>query len=260
ELATLQAQMEAYQSHANVLDEELDAIQQIHQQEIEQYQQQMCEVMEERNHMQETIQQWEHRYQKLYHDFQNTVEEEANKLLKEAAQTLVLAPEQTPALLSDVVQTLEGQLRQGEDQRTAELLEVMRQAQYKAEQLELEVARERAELATEREHVRQRATMLDTQAQQRYQLERARLQGRWTAGQTVLSALLLLLMVGLELILHSLNVALFIILFAPLGICLALSYVIAHLHTTGHIHVQGHSEKPPTKTPKLTKSMPQRAR
>jgi hypothetical protein len=259
ELETLQAQMEMYQSSINLLESEVEAIRYTHQQEIEQYQQQIREMMDERNHMQETTQQWERRYQELYHDFQDAVEVEANKMIKEAAQTLVLAPEHTPALLSDVVQTLEGQLRQSEDQRTAELLEVMRQAQYKAELLEREVVRERTELATEREYVRQHEATISAQAQQRYQLERARLQGRWTAGLTVVSMFLFSLMVLLELIFYSLNVPLYIALFVPLGICLALSYVFAHMHTSGRISVQvkDQPQKPPTKA---SKPAPQQAR
>ncbi len=249
ELETLQTQLETYQSGMDLLDNEVETIHYTHQQEIEQHQQQIREMMDEHNHMQETSQQWERRYQELYHNFQDAVEEEANKMVKEAAQTLVLAPEHTPALLNDVVQTLEGQLRQSENQRTTELLAVMRQTQYKAELLEQEVARERAELATEREYVRQHEANISAQARQRYQLERARLQGRWTAGLTAVSMFLFSLMVALELILYSLNVVRYIALFVPLSICLVLSYVFAHLHTSGRIDVQMKSQpqKPPAK-------------
>ena len=180
-------------------------------------------------------------------------------MVQEAAQTLVLSPEHTPALLGDVVKTLEGQLKQSEDQRTAELLAVMRQAQYKAELLEQEVARERVELATERERMCQQRANLSAQAQQRYQMERARLKARWTAGLTVVSLFLLSLMVALELILYSLHVALYIALFVPLGICLALSYVFARLHTDGRVHVQGKSQ-PPKQLPPTTKPARQQAR
>ncbi|HEU5381300.1 MAG TPA: hypothetical protein VFV38_38225 [Ktedonobacteraceae bacterium] len=239
ELETLQAQLELYKSSMDLLDGEIETIHHSHQQEIEQYQEHLRSMMEERNHMQETNEQWERRYQELYHSFQDAVEEEANKLVKEAAQTLVLSPEHTPALLNDVVRTLEGQLRQTEDQRTAELLAVMRQAQYKAELLEQEVARERVELAAGREELRLMQASISAQAQQRYTTERARLKARWTAGLTLVSMFLFSLMVILELILYSLHFALYIVLFVPLGICLALSYVFAHLHTAGRIKVQG---------------------
>lgn len=249
ELTTLQAQLEAYQNGTHRLENEIAVVQHVHRQEIEQYQQQIRVMLDEQEHMQKINQQWEQRYQELYRDFHDAVEEEASKMVKEAAHTLVLAPEQTPALLSDVVQALEGQLRQSEDQRTAELLEVMRQALYKAELLEQEVAREQVALATERENLRQREVTISEQAQQRYQLERTRLQGRWTAGLTAASLILLSLMVALELIFHSLNVPLYIAIFVPLGICFAVSYVFAHLHTSGriHVHLRSHPQKSPKK-------------
>lgn len=258
ELETLQTQLEMYQSSMNLLDNEIETIHHAHQQEIEQYQQHLRDMMEERNHMQETNQQWERRYQELYHSFQDAVEEEANKLVKEAAQTLVLSPEHTPALLNDVVKTLEGQLKQTEDQRTAELLAVMRQAQYKAELLEQEVTRERAELAAGREGLRLMQASISAQAQQRYTMERARLKGRWTAGLTLVSMFLFSLMVTLELVFYSLHFALYIALFVPLVICLALSYVFAHLHTSGRIQIQ--PQKQPAKTAKSAQPKAQRAK
>lgn len=252
ELETLQDQLEGFQSGMEMLDNEIESIHYAHQQEIEQHQQQLREMMAERNHMQETHQQLEQRYQELYHAFQEAVEDEANKMVKEAAQTLVISPEHTPALLGDVVRTLEAQLKQSEDQQISEMLEVMRQAQYKAELLEQEVAHERFELATERERLRLLRAEMSEQAHQRYRLEHKRLKARWTAGLTLISMFLFSLMVVLELIFYSLNAPLYIALFVPLGICLALSYVLAHLHTAGRIHI--HSHKPPQKSPaKATK-------
>lgn len=256
ELEILQGQLEIYQSNADLLDSEIETIHHAHQQEIEQYQQHLREMMEERNQMQETNQQWERRYQELYHSFQDAVEEEANKMVQEAAQTLVLSPEHTPALLGEVVKTLEAQVKQTEDQRTAELLSVMRQAQYKSELLEQEVARERNELASERENLRLLRESIGQQAQQRYQMERARLRGRWTAGLTLISLLLFGLMVVLELIFYSLHFALYITLFVPLVICLVLSYALAHMHMSGRITV-ARPQKPPAKA---AKPAPQQAK
>jgi hypothetical protein len=238
ELESLQEQVEDYQESLELLGDEIEAIHRAHQQEIEQYQQHLRDMMDERNQMQEANQNWERRYQELYHSFQDAVEEEANKMVQEAAQTLVLSPEHTPALLGDVVKTLEAQLKQTEDQRTAELLAVMRQARYKSELLEQEVARERAELAAERENLRAWRESIAQQAQQRYQMERTRLRGRWTAGLTLISLLLFTLMVVLELVFYSFHAALYITLFVPLAICMVLSYIIAHLHTSGRVRVQ----------------------
>lgn len=240
----LRRELESLQENLSLLGDEIEAIHRAHQQEIEQYQQHLRDMMDERNQMQEANQQWEHRYQELYHSFQDAVEDEASKMVQEAAQTLVLSPEHTPALLGDVVKTLEAQLQQTEDQRTAELLAVMRQAQYKAELLEQEVARERNELAVERENLRHWHESMVQQARQRYQLERARLRGRWTAGLTLVSILLFSLMVVLELLFYSFHVALFLTLFVPLIICMVLSYIFAHLHNSGRIRVLVKAQRP----------------
>jgi hypothetical protein len=238
ELETLQEQLEAYRSSLELFDNEIETIHNAHQQEIEQYQQHLRDMMDERNQMQEVNQQLERRYQDLYRTFQDAVEEEANKMVQEAAQTLVLSPEHTPALLGDVVKTMEEQVRQTEDQRTAELLAVMRQAQYKSEQLEQDVARERNELAAEREHLRVQLETLSAQSQQRYKLERARLRARWTVGLTFVTWVLFALLAVLELVFYYFHFAFFIVLFVPLVVCLALSYTFAHLYTQGRISVQ----------------------
>lgn len=243
ELETLQGQLEVYQNSMELLDGEIETIHHSHQQEIEQYQQHLRDMMEERNQMQDANQQLEHRYQELYRSFQDTVEEEARRMIQEAAQTLVLSPEHTPALLSDVAKTLEEQARQTEDQRTAELLTVMRQVQYKAELLEQESARERTELEAERENLCRLRENFTTQAQQRYQIERMRLKARWTAGLTFVSMTLFALMVVLELVFESMKLPFAITLFIPLGICLILSYFFAHLHTSGRIRVQFQTQR-----------------
>jgi hypothetical protein len=238
QLAHFQGQLEEYRSGLDLLDAEIETIHHAHQQEIEQYQQQLRDMMEERNQMFDVNQQLERRYQDLYRTFQDSVDEEANKLVQEAAQTLVLSPEHAPALLNDVVKTLEAQAKQTEDQRSLELLSVMRQAQYKSELLEQEVVRERNELAAERERLNLLQANISEIAQQRYQTERARLRARWTLALTLTSIFLFALMVVLELIFYSLNAALSITLFVPLGICMALSYVFAHMYATGRIKVK----------------------
>lgn len=237
ELEELQEQLATYQSSMSLLDGEIETIHRDHHQEVEQYQQHLREMMEERNQMQEVNQHWEQRYQDLYHSFQDAIEDEASKMVKEAAQTLILAPEHTPALLGDVVRTLEAQMKQSEDQRTAELLAVMRQAQYKSELLEQETARERNELANECENLRVLRESVVQQAQQRYQIELARLRARWTAGLTLISMLMLCLLVTLETIFYSFKLAISLDLFLPLVACMVLTYVVAHLHTSGRLHV-----------------------
>lgn len=255
EVEGLREQLNAYHSSMNLLDSEIEKIHHAHQQEIEQYQQHLRDMMDERNQMQEVNQHWEQRYQELYRSFQDAVEEEAHKMVQEAAQTLVLAPEHTPALLADVVKTLEAQVKQTEDQRTVELLAVMRQALHKSELLEQEIAQERTELAAERENLRLLQEGVAQQARQRYQLEQARLRGRWTAGLTLISILLFSLMVTLELVLYSLHVSLFLALFVPLGICMVLSYILAHLHTSGRVQLLIKAQKSSSRL----KTTPQKA-
>lgn len=246
EVDNLQGQLHSSQENLNLLGDEIEAIHRAHQQEIEQYQQHLREMMDERNQMQEANQHWEQRYQDLYRSFQDEVEKEASKMVQEAAQTLVLSPEHTPALLGDVVRTLETQLQQSEDQRTAELLAVMRQARYKAELLEQEVAQERAELANERANLRHLHESVVQQSRQRYQLEQNRLRGRWTAGLTLVSILLFSLMTALELVFDSLHTPLLVTLFVPLLICMVLSYIFAHLHSRGRVQLLG--KAPQTKS------------
>src|SRR5258707_2019255 len=232
ELEELQEQLTICQSNLDLLAGDIETIHRDHRQEIEQYQLHLREMMEERNQMQEVNQSLEQRYQDLYHSFQDAVEDEASKMVKEAAQTLILSPEHTPALLGDVAKTLESQMKQTEDQRTAELLAVMRQAQYKSELLEQEVARERDELAHEREDLHLLRENMIQQATQRYRIEEARQRARWTVGLTFTSVLMLCLLVTLETIFESVQWAPVATIFLPLGICFLLTVAVARLHTS----------------------------
>lgn len=238
EVEELQEHLAAYQSSMDLLDSEIETIHRDQRQEIEQYQQHLREMMDERNQMQEVNQHWEQRYQELYHSFQDAVEEEASKMVREAAQTMILAPEHTPALLGDVAKTLESQMKQTEDQRTAELLTLMRQAHYKSELLAQEVARERQELAEEREGLRILRESIPQQAQQRYQVERGRLQARWTTGLMFTAIFMLCIQVTLETTFESFQLPLMLVIFGPLAICMLLTYILAHFYTNGRINIQ----------------------
>src|SRR6266849_6284105 len=67
------------------LEKEIEAIHNSHQQEIEQYENHLQNMMEERDRLKESHYQLERRYQELYHDFHNTVEEEAKEMEQELA-------------------------------------------------------------------------------------------------------------------------------------------------------------------------------
>jgi len=233
----LQEHLATYQSNLDMLDNEIETLHRDHHQELEQYQQHLREMMDERNQMQEANQHWEQRYQELYHSFQDAVEEEASKMVNEAAQTMILAPEHPPALLGDVVKTLESQMKQTEDQRIAELLALTRQVQYKSALLEQEAARERQGLAEERESLRLLRESISQQAQQRYQIERGRLQTRWTTGLMFTTILMLCVQVTLETIFGSFQLPSMLVIFGSLAICMLLSYIFAYFYTSGRINI-----------------------
>src|SRR5438067_5384356 len=107
------------------LDKEIEAIHSSHQQEIEQYENHLQNMMEERDRLKESHYQLERRYQELYHDFHNTVEEEAQKMVQEAARTIVLSHESRPTMMNEAMRTVELHFRQVEDERTAEALCLM---------------------------------------------------------------------------------------------------------------------------------------
>lgn len=153
EIEALQSRLAQYSGAESQFEQDIENIHQAHQLEIEQYQSHLREMMDELNQKQQAYQEMEQRYHELYQSFQDAVEEEAGKLVSEAAQTMVLSPEHTPPLLHDVVKTLEFQVKQTEDQHVAELIALMRQAQRKNEQLERELAQERENLFNEKQKV-----------------------------------------------------------------------------------------------------------
>ena len=153
EIEALQSRLAQYSEAEEQFEQEVETIHHAHELEIEQYQSHLREMMDELKEKQQANQELEQRYQELYHSFQDAVEEEASKLVSEAAQTMILSPDHTPPLLHDVVKTLEFQVKQTEDQHVAELMAFLRQAQRKNEQLEQELARERENLFNERQKV-----------------------------------------------------------------------------------------------------------
>lgn len=167
EIEALQSRIAQYSEAEAQFEQEVETIHHAHQLEIEQYQSHLREMMDELNQKQQAYQEMEQRYQELYHSFQDAVEEEAGKLVSEAAQTMVLSPEHTPPLLHDVVKTLEFQVKQTEDQHVAELMALMRQAQRKNEQLEWELAQERENLFNERQKVFEEQKRMSEQSQLR---------------------------------------------------------------------------------------------
>ena len=245
--AELEQLIADYNSAQEQFDKEIEAIHYGHQQEIEQYQTHLREMMEERNQMQEGYQELQRRYQELYHDYQDSfheaVEEEASKMVKEAARTLVLSPEHVPPLLHDVKKTVEFQIKQEEDQHIAEALYTMRQAQIKAEQLERELARERAQIDTERHNLVLQQNSIREQANVRYGALRKRLQARSTIVLTMMTTVLLLVLpvlqfVCLTILKVPLTGSLLFSLLVPIIFCVGGAYYFAQLRFISHTDQQ----------------------
>ncbi len=258
ELDELQRQLMYYKNTEIQLDKEIQAAHSGHQEEIEQYEMHLREAIEECKQLQEANQQLERRYQELYHSFHETVEEEANKMVEEAARTLVLTPEHTPALLRNVAQTLEFQVKQTEDQHVAELLTLMRQAQRKAELLEQELAHEREKIAAERQNLLAQQYKISEQAQYRYKTMKQHLQARWTLALTLIATIPLLLVLVFQLLFIAMNLPLGIALFMPVLIGVGIAFLFVRMRTDNVLQQASKKldPKPTTALPKPNTTTP----
>lgn len=215
---------------------EIEAIHNGYRQEIQQYQTHLADLMEERNQLMEEHHALESRYQDLYYNFLASVEEEAHKMVQEAARTVTLSPNSkaTHPLLRDAVQTLELHAQQIEGEHSARTLYVMREAQRKAALLEKELQEERQQIAEERQNLITMQNSVREQAQLRYQTIQSRLQVHWLLRliRTV-GIVLVVLLLGQLLLLSLLHVprsaSLFIAIFAPLFLCPIAVYAYVHV-------------------------------
>jgi ABC-type multidrug transport system fused ATPase/permease subunit len=207
-------------------------------QEIEQYREQIQELLVEREHLQEAYHELEYRYQNLYHSFQSQVEEEAQRMVEEAARTIDFAPVGKTGSFKDAMKTVELYVRQVQDKHTAESLYLMRQAQRKAAKLEQELAQEREQIDLERQNLH----TLQASAREQAELRKRIIEERLRLQYTVMTTFFLLLLPILQLVtfsfMHmSLTLQIALALFAPLLICMVLfaifSYISARLITTG---------------------------
>jgi hypothetical protein len=236
ELEILQRRLAEHRQTEAQLEKELETANSTRQAEIEQYQSNIRDMMSELNQKQEALADLERRYQDLYHSFHEAVEEEANKMVKEAAQTLVLSPEHTPPILHDVMKTLEFQVKQTEDKHVAEVMALMRQAQRKAELLEQELAREREKVAQDHQNILALQNSIRQQAQLRYKLIETRLRSRFTMAVTLLTTVLLLVLPVIQSTFFYLKLPTFWALFAPVLICMVIAMICARFwsHTAYH--------------------------
>jgi hypothetical protein len=236
------------------LEREIDNLHRIKQNEIEQYEMNLREAIEERNQLYEANQELKRSYRELDYSFHETVTEEANKIVAEAANTIVLTPEHTPPLLRDVAKTVELHVKQTEDQHVAELLSLMRQAQYKADLLEQELSNEREKIAAERQYLLVQQARISERAQYRYKAIQQHLQARWTLGMTLMAAVLLVLVPIFQLVFVSMKVPLDIAIFAPVIICIGVAFLIARAYSNNRL--QEANKKLEQKTPTTTTKLP----
>lgn len=227
ELEELQRRVQQHRAAELQLEKTTADIHKGHQQEIEQYQAHLRELMDELNQKQQAYQALEQRFQNLYHSFHEAVEEEASKMVAEASQTLVLSPEHAPAILHDVVKTLEFKVKQTEDQRIAEIMALMRQVQHKARLLEEELADERRKLDAERENLRKLQNSIRENAQMRYKAISSLLRARFVVAVTLLTTALLLALPPLQLVFLSFNWPEKLALFSPIPLCMVLAFIVA---------------------------------
>lgn len=230
EVEELQSRIAQYAEAEMQFEQEVDTIHNAHQLEIEQYQSHLREMMDELNQKQQALQEMEQRYHELYHSFQDSVEEEAGKLVTEAAQTMVLSPEHTPPILHDVVKTLEFQVKQTEDQHVAELMALMRQAQRKNEMLEQQLAQERENLFNERQKVFAEQKRIREQSELREKMIKAYLRTRFAMSVSALTTVFLIVYGMIALALATvMKWPITWSLILPLVVCAVLAFIITRM-------------------------------
>jgi hypothetical protein len=241
EVEELQRRIAQFTEVEAQFEQEVDVIHNAHQLEIEQYQSHLREMMDELNQKQQVAQEMEQRYQELYHSFQDAVEEEAGKLVTEAAQTMVLSPEYTPPILHDVVKTLEFQVKQTEDQHVAELMALMRQAQRKNEMLEQALAQERENLANEQQKVYTEQIRMREQGELRKKMIESHLRTRFAMLVTSLTSAFILVFAILELTLYTdLKLPVYLSIFLSIVVCAVLAFFVTRISS------QARYFRPPT--------------
>jgi hypothetical protein len=243
------------------LEQEIDNLHRSKQNEIEQYEIHLREAIEERNQLEVTNQELQRRYQELDHSFHETVSEEAKKMVTEAANTIILTPEYTPPLLRDVAKTVELHIKQTEDQHVAELVSLIRQAQYKADLLEQELYNEREKIAVERQNLLDQKSRINEQAQYRYKTMQQHLQAHWTLVLTLMAAFLLILVPIFQLAFVAMKVPLNIAIFIPVIICIGIAFLIARAYTNNKIQNANkkHEQKSNAKPTRTLTSPPKKA-
>ncbi len=226
--AEMQVLIAEYNNLKGEFDREIASIRHSHQQEIAHYQQHLQDVVAEHNRLHDAYEELEDRYQELFHDFQGSVEEEAQQKIMEATQTVIQSPEKAPVLFQNLVKTIELQCRQEEDKHLAEAL-YLKPEVYRMTQL---LERERQQLKSGYHQLFAQQYSIREQAELRQKTLQARLQARWKLVSVVTSLGLVASLVIFQFLFLSLfhvpmtaKVSLSII--APIGLCAMLALALA---------------------------------
>jgi len=233
----MQRLLTAYTTIQAEFEREVAAIHNGQLQELEQYQIHLQEVTNERNHLQVSYKQMEHRYQELYANFQVSVDEETEKKLSDMAQTLVLSPDKiTTVLPNDAMKTIEFHVNQV---KTKQLVE----AQYltgEVQRITAHLEQEQSQVEEERQTLLRMQNSVREQAELRRKTMQTRLRARWTfALASVTLSMLVTLVVLQYLFLFLFHVhfvlAITVSLIAPIVVC-----VIAAIMLSGPISTIRH--------------------
>lgn len=225
----MQRLLAAYTTLQSEFEREVAAIHSGQVQELEQYQSHLQEVTRERNRLQESYRQMEHRYQELYANFQATVDEEADKKLSDMAQTLVLSPDKvTTVLPSDAMKTIEFHVNQV---KTKQLVE----AQYltgEVQRITVHLEQEQVQVEEERQTLLRMQNSVREQAELRHKTMQAHLRTRWTfalASVTLGTLVTLVVLQYLFLLLFHVHLVLAITfsLIAPIVVCVLAAIVLS---------------------------------
>jgi len=209
-------------------DREIANIHRSYQEGIAHYQQYLQNVVAEHDRLHAAYEELEDRYQELFHNFQGSVEEEAQKRIMEAEQIVLQSPEKAHALFQNLVKTIELQCRQEEDKHLAEALYLKREV-YRMTQL-LESEREQLKVGYQQLHVQQQKIREQTELRQK--MLHTRLQARWKMITVVTSLGLVASLVVFQFFLLFLfhvhmTVAVSLAITFPIVLCLVLSLILA---------------------------------
>lgn len=225
----MQRLLVAYTALQAEFEREVDAIHNGQLQELEHYQGHLQEVTNERNRLQESYKQMEHRYQELYANFQATVDEEADKKLSDMAQTLVLSPDKvTTVLPNDAMKTIEFHVNQ---LKTKQLIEA-RYLTGEVQRITVHLEQEQSQVEEERQTLLRMQNSVREQAELRHKTLQAHLRARWTfalASVTLGTLVALVVLQYLFLFLFHVHFVLAITfsLIAPIVVCVIVAIVLS---------------------------------